>query len=204
MLIKFKCKNCGECCRYYTAILTIYDIAKIMHNTGIRPSEFVEFYKEGATKDVSDDLYLVTEQGRYLIGFKKTEEGCIFLKDNKCSIHNYKPPICKLYPLDLRWNNDNILEYNVIKHSICKGDYGKEETDFGNIEELYYNYTIEYEYHKECLKNWKEYKEKLINPDEFIRWLENAINNGWPYYRTREVISQVIGGEEVGSEIEAR
>lgn len=70
----FKCSMCGNCCRFLTTPVTDADIARI---------------REGGYDDfVRDDMKAL----------KRVNGRCMFLKDDRCSIHEIRPQVCRDYP----------------------------------------------------------------------------------------------------------
>jgi len=83
---KYKCKQCGECCRVRGVPLTLFDIERIEKNTD----------KEFALYDIS--------RKKFVIEKRIWDNGCVFLDDINCTIHKYKPLICRLFPLGVFYN----------------------------------------------------------------------------------------------------
>ena len=83
---KYKCKQCGECCRVRGVPLTLFDIERIEKNTE----------KEFALYDIS--------RKKFVIEKRIWDNGCVFLDDRSCAIHEYKPLICRLFPLGVFYN----------------------------------------------------------------------------------------------------
>lgn len=52
------------------------------------------------------------------------EEACLFLKDGRCSIHGYRPGICRLFPLG-RIYEENGFKYFIQVHECKKQERGK-------------------------------------------------------------------------------
>lgn len=94
---KYDCKKCGECCKVRGVPLTLFDIERIETSTD----------KEFALYDVS--------RNRFVIEKRIWDNGCVFLDDKYCSIHEYKPLICKLFPLGIFYNplSDNDTPYTL-------------------------------------------------------------------------------------------
>jgi Predicted Fe-S-cluster oxidoreductase len=42
----------------------------------------------------------------YIYEMKKFEGDCVFLKDNKCTIYELRPLICRFYPFELKFDAD--------------------------------------------------------------------------------------------------
>ncbi len=97
--IRFKCTGCAECCRHVKQIVPV-DIQDVMriakhlrdHGADIFcTDQFLERYAEPV---------LINECG-YFVYFLKSvgdDDACIFLRNNRCSIHSVKPRACRLYP----------------------------------------------------------------------------------------------------------
>ena len=77
---KMKCSQCGVCCRLFL----------------INLSE--EEYRSGRYKTMFDEFVSNFEEAE-LVGAnilaQKEDNSCIYLKDNKCSIHESRPQSCR-------------------------------------------------------------------------------------------------------------
>lgn len=98
--VNFKCLGCGKC-----GCITL-DVEKLIFLT----------YQEVETLKEKDKLYGVipTDKSRSFAGYLKfleeyrfegydvyEEFKCIFLKNGKCEIHDYKPLICFIHPFQV-------------------------------------------------------------------------------------------------------
>lgn len=82
----FKCKRCGECCKWKGEVKLIpSDIQKISNYLSMDDNDFLKSY----TKDKGNRIILVD---------KPETSACIFLKNNLCNIWNVKPKQCEDYP----------------------------------------------------------------------------------------------------------
>ena len=81
-----KCDMCGKCCSYEIPI-TILDISRVAKGLELSCKEVFDKYIE---REVSEN------SGIFKIKKKENAE-CVFLKNNKCSIHDFEPNICKFY-----------------------------------------------------------------------------------------------------------
>lgn len=97
--VSFHCKRCGACCRHVREsipmnTLDAYRLAKYLRGRGehidclddifSRYTEPVLLHKSGFT------VFMLKTTG--------TDDTCIFLKDNRCTIQQAKPTACRLYP----------------------------------------------------------------------------------------------------------
>ena len=97
--VKFRCQGCGKCClRVKEGVPVdsqdVFRMAKYLRDKGediLCPDDFLARYAEPV---------LLDECG-YFVYMHKTvgeENACIFLKDNRCTIHDENPRACRLYP----------------------------------------------------------------------------------------------------------
>ncbi len=77
---RFRCLQCGECCRTRSVPLTMEDIKRLSKYKD--PKDFVLIYNERK---------LVLER-------RVWDAGCVFLYDTDCTVQKDKPLVCQLYP----------------------------------------------------------------------------------------------------------
>lgn len=78
------CTACANCCRVATTQINERDAERLAKFLGLRLNEFLgEYTVETA------------EEGRIL---KRTEDGCVFLEGNLCSVYEARPQACELFP----------------------------------------------------------------------------------------------------------
>jgi Fe-S-cluster containining protein len=78
------CTQCANCCRVATTQIGERDTSRLAHFLGMKPAEFLRDY----TVETEDE-------GRIL---RRTENGCIFLQGNLCSVYAARPQTCELFP----------------------------------------------------------------------------------------------------------
>lgn len=109
-IVKFRCINCGLCCRLGGPRLTNPDIKKL-ENAGYDRKFFLNPL-EGTRKPYKDQKVM---QG---ILKSKLNGECIFLEKNSktkkyfCSIYEHRPVLCRLYPFDwelIKTENKHII-----------------------------------------------------------------------------------------------
>lgn len=165
--LDFACQGCGNCCRNFSRVnINHRDIARIIKNQDkhkLSVDQFVEFYHDANLK-IS------------LFNLKKKENSkdCIFLEDSKCTIHEFKPHGCKIWPFALK-KNDNVTWSNNNREFIkkyCAFTEVKGANDQENLlKDLKIN-DIETVELKNIIYHWKEKIniDKKLNPD-FIKYL---------------------------------
>lgn len=98
----FQCMQCGACCRHVKESvpmesLDAFRLARYLRN------------KDKRIKCMDDVLAMYAEpvllhESGYMIFMLKTigpEDACIFLKDNRCTIHEVNPRACRTYPISV-------------------------------------------------------------------------------------------------------
>jgi uncharacterized protein len=79
------CTQCANCCREGEAGVTARDIAKLAKFLGMSNEEFRRDYTQRA-----DDNELILK--------RTPTTGCVFLKDNLCTVYEARPVSCAHYP----------------------------------------------------------------------------------------------------------
>lgn len=108
-MVIFRCLCDGWCCRRYWIPITHLDLLRLRIYGGIRIDESIVELKE---KDVYDigDLYppIKINKNEYYISLASKDDGsCIFLLSNgRCSVHEFKPLVCRFYPF-VYWIKDD-------------------------------------------------------------------------------------------------
>lgn len=97
--IPFKCVGCGECCR------NIYQQVPIEGLDAFRMTKYLQ--KQDNSITCVDDFLerycepvLLGECGYfvYFLKTKGTDNACVFLENNRCTIHACNPRACRTYP----------------------------------------------------------------------------------------------------------
>ena len=78
------CTKCANCCRVSEVGITDRDVEKLAKFLGMSKEEFLH---DSTQRDEEGDLIL-----------RKTEAGCIFLKDNLCTVYEARPQNCANFP----------------------------------------------------------------------------------------------------------
>mgnify|MGYP004444352353 FL=1 len=95
--VPFRCTGCGECCRHvHQSIplesLDVYHIARYLRehdSESFCTDDFIGQYAE---------LVLLDTCGFFILMLRTTgpDDACIFLRDNRCTIHAAKPRACRI------------------------------------------------------------------------------------------------------------
>lgn len=98
----FRCRMCGACCRHVKESvpmesLDAFRLARFLRDRG------ENIHSMDDVLELYADPVLLHESG-YIIFMLKTvgpEDACIFLKDNRCTIHEANPRACRTYPISV-------------------------------------------------------------------------------------------------------
>jgi len=78
------CTTCANCCRVSEVGIMDRDVEKLAKFIGVSKEEFL---RDSTGRDESNALIL-----------KRTEAGCVFLKDNLCTVYEARPQNCANFP----------------------------------------------------------------------------------------------------------
>ena len=113
--VGFICNLCGRCCG---------DTEDTTRHVLLLKTEAEQIAKE-ASRDIQEFAKEVFGFEPYIYEMKKTETKgkCFFLENNRCTIYNIRPIICRFYPFELKnlGNNDYIFSYTPKCNGIGKG-----------------------------------------------------------------------------------
>lgn len=159
---EFKCNKCGKCCTSSTVDsillrpIDLYNLAKCFECT---IDEIIETVTE---------QYIGPSSGFLMVKLKPIKDNifseikCPYLKNNKCSVHEFKPSSCRLYPLGriVSFNEEEDCEdtsYFIQKNTVCGGN-----GEFHTVDEW--------------VKNSKEYEKALLVETNFIKEIDKYIH----------------------------
>lgn len=102
------CKGCSQCCRTVgdTILLDPYDIYNLCKCLS---TDFAGLMNEGRIAlGCSDGLVMPH------LNIRPSDEGCTFLnREGRCTIHDYRPGLCRLYPLGRIYREDGGFDYYI-------------------------------------------------------------------------------------------
>ena len=180
MAIKWRCTLCSECCKRYVPLVLPEDIERIQESLKRPMSAFVTFYRPNDFEHVVDDTderFFRTKHGKLAMGLTQVDlpgndVGCIFLKDNLCSIHTFKPFVCGQYPF-LPVDPDNVDGPFRLVDNPCFGRHATDETvDEHPVRRRYRVFQEKQEGYNQKVQEWNEdpeSEEKEI--EDFLAYL---------------------------------
>lgn len=109
------CKGCFECCQGMgqSIVLDPYDIWQIESGLNCTFSELLQ--EKGLIElNIEDGLILPN------LKMQETMEKCGFLnEEGRCSIHTFRPGLCRLFPLGRHYENHNLQYFLLEDVCIC-------------------------------------------------------------------------------------
>ena len=116
---RFRCTECGQCCKNREDILlSPFDLNRMARYLGIEMGQVIQDYCIWYAGQ-SSMLPVVTMR------MQGPEKRCPFLKGKKCGIHAAKPTVCALFPLGrISSENDDHVHY-MMQKVYCGADNEK-------------------------------------------------------------------------------
>lgn len=108
----FRCRQCGNCCRNVKASVPLesldaFRLAKYLRDNG---SENIKCIDDVLTIYASPVLLHESGYTVFLLNTVDNDDSCVFLKDNKCTIHDAKPRACRTYPISVGTDGHGVYE----------------------------------------------------------------------------------------------
>jgi len=98
---RFECTACGACCRFPGLLLLFpQDVQDLAEGLGISVGEFVAEFCDSVEIEFVFTDQTILEWGLYLKKKLRSYE-CIFLEGDSCTVHSFKPSICRQSPISL-------------------------------------------------------------------------------------------------------
>lgn len=102
MTVLNPCEFCdARCCKEHVITVTSFDILRIMNKTGKKFEEFAVLEPLRILNFDNDTVLECYENGmRYDYVLALKSHPCIFLRKNRCKIHEFAPLVCGCYPFN--------------------------------------------------------------------------------------------------------
>ncbi|MSQ40394.1 MAG: YkgJ family cysteine cluster protein [Dehalococcoidia bacterium] len=178
-MIKWRCTLCGECCKRYVPLVLPEDVQRIQDTLQRPLSTFVTFYRPtdlDEPLDDSDERLFQTKDGKVAMGLSRVElegeerEGCVFLKNNLCSIHEFSPLLCRQYPFQPQDADDLDGPLRLVEN-VCFGKHAEDEVvDEDPYRRSYRLFQQKYDEHVQQIAQWN------ANPQSRDRSIEDFLS----------------------------
>jgi len=178
-LVKFRCLCDGQCCKHYWIPITHLDLLRLQIYGGIKVDESIVEIKDSEEYEL--DLYppIRINNKRYYLALASREDGtCIFLRsDGKCSIHEFKPLVCRFYPFVYWVKEDGEIDVDLNEKVVneCPGlilDGEPIDRDIvENIKRIALIRRAELKLWSDAINEWNEYYgDKNVNLSLFLKF----------------------------------
>jgi Fe-S-cluster containining protein len=121
--LKFRCTQCGNCCKDPLLPLTDSDIQRITRHTGEASHELVRWVdRNGIDMDDEPEAFVLLRQGKRVMVLKHEGGGCRYLgSDDRCTIYHHRPLGCRIFPFDPSFTDTGKLRrLKLIDATDCK------------------------------------------------------------------------------------
>ncbi len=169
--LDFACQGCGNCCRDFEKVtINHHDLIRILNN---RPDlELNDFVESSYNKEFNMPSLNLKK--------KSDSRDCIFLENNLCTINDFKPLGCKVWPFVVK--GDSIVTWSANNRSFIKNRCSfKLIEGSNNKDELEKNIRIN-DFQNKQLKNLFDEWDKEINISDnelnpnFLEYLKNNLS----------------------------
>ena len=169
--IFFSCNLCGSCCKEMDIPITHYDIDRIIKSgTSLELDMFITLYPSTQESEYSALLYNV--YSTLFLSNNLSDNSCIFLVDNKCSIYEYRPNTCRTWPISK--NENKRLQIDEIAQILVNSSCDKKI--FKDHKEISKNIDIglsELESYRTFLRFWNAKVQDMIEQQTIENFIEN-------------------------------
>jgi Fe-S-cluster containining protein len=124
-MVRFRCLMEGDCCRKYWIPIIHTDLYRLHAYGRIEVRRLVECVDLYPCDD-EDRRFKPLKFGGELVylALRSNDDGCVFLsRDGKCSVHGFKPLVCRFYPFLYVVKEDGDVDIELNERAIeeCKG-----------------------------------------------------------------------------------
>ena len=113
--VKYKCNVSGDCCTNLIVPVTDYDIQRIEKH-GI---EFDQIVSDDTPALIMPKSKFGSLEKNYTIKRKPFTVECTFMEEGKCTIHEFKPFSCRIFPFQLKYISNSKVEVLIHDSGYC-------------------------------------------------------------------------------------
>ena len=158
-MLKFRCTLCGDCCKRYVPLVTATDVKRLQQNTQLPLTELLVFYGTGdfaSPMDEDDERLFDTKAGKFALGLARRDGACVFLENNLCTAHKFKPGVCRAFPFTPSDTRD-LRKPFVLANDPCHGNNAYDEfVNQAQVRRDYKAFDDDYSEYVELVKQWNE------------------------------------------------
>jgi Fe-S-cluster containining protein len=165
--LRFACIRCGDCCRQQDLLITVTgrDIVRISQALDLDEEALLralDFYtvldRHSIPAGLEQFPHVATERGSAFIALKKMEDGsCVFLKEDQCMIHTFRPGVCRAFPFTFSQSEDGLKFGLSAKKEICPGLGEGDVVSSADLEEVGLSVTEDIQIFEEFAEDWNHH-----------------------------------------------
>lgn len=117
--LRFGCNQCGECCRQVQVPLSQADLLRLMRRFGGQPlSQWLQLHP--IEKSHPEAVMIEGKPVLLTLRTRLPEGGCRMLDDNRCTIYQDRPMVCRTFPFARRGKDLRIAaEFELLVSLAC-------------------------------------------------------------------------------------
>lgn len=162
--LNFNCESCGSCCKHFNVNVTHLDIKRILENRSDLTVE--DFVTTTFSDDKEDNESFISTYGKRNLALKKKKDSkeCLFLDGNRCSIHFFKPLVCRVWPFGyengkISW----IKEHRGFIKKVCQHTMKEGSNDPEELKKLVLWHYKERKLLAKITQKWNDEKKKELD-----------------------------------------
>lgn len=98
----FRCRQCGACCRHVRESVPLESLDAFRLAKHLREQDkTIQCMDDVLAKYASPVLLHDSGYTVFMLNVVGSDDACVFLKDNKCTIHEVNPRACRTYPISV-------------------------------------------------------------------------------------------------------
>jgi Fe-S-cluster containining protein len=113
--VYFKCQSHTDCCSSMKIPASTHDIDRILE----QGYELDQIIQDLTPIILNPNAPQGPREKAYILKRKPFDGTCTFLEDNLCSIHQFKPFACRIYPFELDFVDDHTIRVLIHQKQLC-------------------------------------------------------------------------------------
>jgi len=155
-LLKFRCTQCGNCCKDPILPLTDADVKRIVKDTGHAATDIIRWVDRNAIDmDDEPEAFVMLRQGKRIMTMRQGRGGCRYLgADDRCTIYSIRPLGCRAFPFDPTFKRDGTLRrLKLIEATECPYELDG-QNDVDAIRKLHERYDAATDDYQQKVAEW--------------------------------------------------
>jgi Fe-S-cluster containining protein len=154
--LKFRCTQCGNCCKDPLLPLTDSDIKRITRHTGEPSRDLVRWVdRNGIDMDDEPEAFVMLRQGKRVMVLRHEGGGCRYLgSDDRCTIYGHRPLGCRIFPFNPSFaDSGKLRRLTLIDATDCQYELDG-QNDLDKIRDLHAKHQAATRVYQEKVASW--------------------------------------------------